>query len=129
MYTKACRDLYLMSRKYRPRHGLAGVTVKCGNLDKSRPAWLIPLQKDQLPRPAREAFPRRRPAAAPKAGPSLNRIKAAAAARGCVRNGTEVKTAPEDIFYKANKKMVSQRNALTNKVIKKLARQPTKAFR
>ena len=73
------------------------IIERCGNPDKSRPAWLIPAPKDQLPKPVREAFPRRSlppPAMGVVAGggspaiiaPSLNRIKVAAAARGQVRN-------------------------------------------
>ena len=47
--------------------------------DDSRPEWLIPLEKDKLPWPAREAFPRRDPRhlhLARQSGPSQNRIKA-----------------------------------------------------
>jgi hypothetical protein len=83
-----------------------------------------------------EAFPRRplaavRPATSRPAGSgvpvSLNRIKVAAAARGTSRSGVEVKSAPEDICFRASKAMVARRNALSAKIIKKLARRPTKA--
>ena len=114
-------------RKYKSKHDLAGVTVKCGYSDDSRPEWLRPAQKDQLPQPEREAFPRPKPGDKPaRAGPSLNRIKVAAAARGSVRNGIEVKVAPDDIFFRSTKTLIAQRNSLTNKVIKKIARRPTK---
>ena len=117
-------------RKYKSKHDLAGVTVKCGYSDDSRPEWLRPAQKDQLPQPAREAFPRPKPGDKPaRAGPSLNRIKVAAAARGSVRNGIEVKVAPDDIFFRSTKTLVAQRNSLTNKVIKKIARRPTKPLK
>jgi len=151
----------LIRRKYKPKLTMATVTLNCGYKDTSRPTWLIPLPKDQLPRPAREAFPRPKSVAAKKlgasgssgsvgvggdssttpvkAGPSLNRIKVAAAARGNVRNnggagghggnGIEVKSAPDDIFFRTTKAMAAQRNSLTTKVIKKLARRPTKTFR
>ena len=95
------------------------MTVVCGYSSSSRPDWLIPLAKDKLPQPGRQAFPRpKRPptAAGGKAGPSLNRIKVAAAARGSMR-GTEVKAAPEDIFFKATKAMVSERNADRKSVV------------
>ena len=121
------------------------IIERCGNPDKSRPEWLIPKPKDQLPKPAKEAFPRPpggrsglsvhgKPSSSlllPSlpAGPSLNRIKVAAAARGHVRNGIEVKAAPDDIFFKANKAFKSQRSEMTARVIKKLARRPTKTFR
>jgi hypothetical protein len=113
------------------------IIENCGRSDKSRPAWLIPMAKDQLPKPAKEAFPRPPPTkTAPSgslppvpAGPSLNRIKVAAAARGSIRNGIEVKAAPDDIFFKANKGFKSQRSEMTSKVIKKLARRPMKSFR
>ena len=36
--------------------------------------------------------------------------------------------APEEIFFKPTRVLVANRNALTNKIIKKLARRPTKAF-
>ena len=116
-----------MSRKYTPGRNLAGVTVKCGYDDPSRPDWLIPMAKDKLPQPSRQAFPRPKKVAPGKPGASLNRIKVAAAARGSMRNGIEVKAAPEDIFFKATKAMVTERMSHTTKVIKKLARKPTKA--
>jgi ribosomal protein L13 len=55
----------------------------------------------------------------------------AAAARGTSRTGpggVEIKSAPEDIFFRASKGMVARRNALSAKLIKKLARRPTKSF-
>jgi len=136
----------LNPRKYKQKCSMERVFEKCGRMDKSRPEWLIPAPKDKLPKPAKEAFPKPvgkpgggkcgevpppasiRLSGAP-AGPSLNRIKVAAAARGHVRNGIEVKAAPDDIFYKANKAIKTQRSDLTSRVIKKLARRPTKAFR
>jgi len=117
----------LQRRKYTPGRNLAGVTVKCGYDDPSRPDWLIPMAKDKLPQPSRQAFPRPKKVAPGKPGASLNRIKVAAAARGSMRNGIEVKAAPEDIFFKATKAMVTERMSHTTKVIKKLARKPTKA--
>ena len=103
------------------------MTVSCGYDDPSRPEWLIPMTKDQLPRPEKEMFPYRKPVrAGGRAGPSSNRIKAAAVARGVVRNGIEVKPAPEDIFFKSTKKMVEERKSMSSKAIKKLARRPTK---
>lgn len=90
---------------------------------------MIPMAKDKLPHPAREAFPRRDPRyfdpSSPRVGPSQNRIKVAAAARnGKPGNGN--KNAPEDIFFKSNKILVANRNSLPGKIIKKLARRPTR---
>ena len=94
-------------RKFVARKDLAGVTVSCGYNDPARPEWLIPMAKDKLPQPEKEAFPRSK---AGRAGPpavmgTMNRIKAAAVARGVVRNGTEVKNAPEDIFFRYKSKI------------------------
>ena len=82
-----------------------------------------------MPHPAREAFPRRDPRyfdpSSPRVGPSQNRIKVAAAARnGKPGNGN--KNAPEDIFFKSSKILVANRNSLPGKIIKKLARRPTR---
>jgi len=136
----------LCKRKYKQKFPMDKIIERCGNPDNSRPEWLIPKPKDQLPKPDREAFPRPpsghdglsatngKPSSSLvlptlPAGPSLNRIKVAAAARGHVRNGIEVKAAPDDIFFKANKAFKSQRSEMTARVIKKLARRPTKTFR
>jgi len=118
----------LKHRKFVARKDLAGVTVSCGYNDPTRPEWLIPMAKDKLPQPEKEAFPRSK---AGRAGPpavmgTMNRIKAAAVARGVVRNGTEVKNAPEDIFFRSTKKNVEVRKNMTSKAVKKLARRPTK---
>merc|ERR1719431_1774517 len=73
----------LAKKKPKTYISLAKVTINCGYSDPSRPTWLIPMAKDQLPQPSREAFPKR--VAAPptpvKAGVSQNRIKVASAAR------------------------------------------------
>jgi len=135
----------LCKRKYKQKIPMDKIIERCGNPDNSRPEWLIPKPKDQLPKPDREAFPRPpgghgglsandKPSSSLvlptlPTGPSLNRIKVAAAARGHVRNGIEVKAAPDDIFFKANKAFKSQRSEMTARVIKKLARRPTKTFR
>ena len=91
---------------------------------------MIPMDKDKLPHPAREAFPRRDPRyfdpSSPVVGPSKNRIKLAAAARNGKNGGA--KNAPDDIFFKSNKILVANRNSLPGKIIKKLARKPTKEF-
>ena len=86
------------------------------------------MAKDKLPWPAKEAFPKRAPQLPTpvKTGVSQNRIKVASAAR--VNGGKGTKNAPEEIFFKPTKVLVANRNALTNKIIKKLARRPTKAF-
>lgn len=98
--------------------------------DDSRPEWLIPMEKDKLPWPAREAFPRRDPRhlhlAGPRTGPSTNRIKVGAAARINGSNGA--KNAPEELYFKSTKILVANRNALPGKILKKLARKPTKEF-
>ena len=84
------------------------------------------MAKDKLPQPAKEAFPKRVRQTPVKSGVSQNRIKVASAAR--VNGGTGTKNAPEEIFFKPTKVLVANRNALTNKIIKKLARRPTKVL-
>jgi len=118
----------LAKKKPKTYISLAKVTINCGYTDMSRPSWLIPMPKDKLPKPAREAFPKRTPhiPSPVKSGVSQNRIKVASAAR--VNGGKGAKNAPEEIFFKPTKVLVANRNALTNKIIKKLARRPTKAF-
>jgi len=106
---------------------LAQATINCGYKDSSRPDWLIPMDKDKLPQPAKEMFPKKAKFQVPgQARVSQNRIKIASAARVSNRNGGA--NAPEEIFFKSNKTLVSNRNALPGKVIKKLARRPMKAF-
>ena len=34
-------------------------TINCGYKDSSRPDWLIPMDKDKLPQPAKEMFPKK----------------------------------------------------------------------
>ena len=34
-------------------------TINCGYKDTSRPDWLIPMDKDKLPQPAKEMFPKK----------------------------------------------------------------------
>jgi len=105
---------------------LAQATANCGYKDNSRPDWLIPMAKDKLPKPAKEMFPKKAKFQVPgQARISQNRIKIASAARVSNRNGGA--SAPEEIFFKSNKALVSNRNALSGKVIKKLARRPMKA--
>jgi len=118
----------LAKKKPKTYISLAKVTINCGYTDMSRPTWLIPMPKDKLPKPAREAFPKRAPhiPSPVKSAVSQNRIKVASAAR--VNGGKGAKNAPEEIFFKPTKVLVANRNALTNKIIKKLARRPTKAF-
>ena len=96
--------------------------------DDSRPEWLIPCPKDQLPQPAKEAFPKRdlKLLGTPSKGPSQNRIKIAAAAR--ISGGTGTKNAPEELYFKSTKILVANRNALPGKILKKLARKPCKEF-
>ena len=96
--------------------------------DDSRPEWLIPCPKDQLPQPAKEAFPKRdlKLLGTPSKGPSQNRIKIAAAAR--ISGGTGAKNAPEELYFKSTKILVANRNALPGKILKKLARKPYKEF-
>merc|ERR1712088_902213 len=93
-------------------------TINCGYKDTSRPDWLIPMAKEKLPKKAKFQVPG-------QARVSQNRIKIASAARVSNRNGGA--NAPEEIFFKSNKALVSNRNALSGKVIKKLARRPMKA--
>jgi len=114
--------------------GLARATRACGYSDDSRPDWLIPMDKDKLPQPAKEFFPKKAKFQIPgQARISTNRIKVASLARSDARShrastaGTEGK-APEEIFFKSTKAMVSSRGALPAKTIKKLARRPMKAF-
>jgi len=117
----------LGKKKKKTYIALAQVTANCGYHDRSRPEWLIPSPKEKLPRPAREAFPVSRSKKAPlKTVPvSQNRIKVASAARVSGRNG-DGKSAPEEIYFKSTKVMVANRNSLPRRVIKKLARRPTK---
>jgi len=118
----------LAKKKPKTYISLAKVTINCGYNDPTHPAWLIPMAKDKLPQPAKEAFPKHvpQPPTPVKTGVSQNRIKVASAAR--VNGGKGTKNAPEEIFFKPTKVLVANRNALTNKIIKKLARRPTKAF-
>merc|ERR1712059_225295 len=108
---------------------LAMVTINCGYRDPSRPEWLIPMAKDKLPKPVKEAFPISRSQRSPVKTPAVsqNRIKVASAARVRGKNG-DMKNAPEEIFFKSTKVMVANRNSLPNRVLKKLARRPTKMF-
>ena len=96
--------------------------------DDSRPEWLIPCPKDQLPQPAKEAFPKRdlKLLGTPSKAPSQNRIKIAAAAR--INGGTGTKNAPEELYFKSTKILVANRNALPGNILKKLARKPYKEF-
>merc|ERR1719278_1168390 len=83
---------------------LAQATINCGYSDDSRPDWLIPMDKDKLPQPAKELFPKKAKFQIPgQARISTNRIKVASLARSDARShrastaGTEGK-APEEIF-------------------------------
>lgn len=121
----------ILARRYsKSTSTLKDVQEKCGRQDDSRPDWLIPMEKDKLPWPVREAFPRRDPRhlhlAVPRTGPSQNRIKVGAAARINGSNGA--KNAPEELYFKSTKILVANRNALPGKILKKLARKPTKEF-
>jgi len=120
--------ILLAKRKPTEVFTLWHVLRKCGNTDESRPEWLIPCPKDQLPKPAKEAFPKRdlQQLGTPGKGPSQNRIKIAAAAR--ISGGTGTKNAPEELYFKSTKILVANRNALPGKILKKLARKPYKEF-
>jgi len=118
----------LAKRKPSVVYTLWDVLRKCKNTDVSRPEWLIPCPKDQLPQPAKEAFPKRdlKLLGTPSKGPSQNRIKIAARAR--ISGGTGAKNAPEELYFKSTKILVANRNALPGKILKKLARKPYKEF-
>lgn len=124
---------HLLARK-KPKSyiSLAQATVNCGYKDDSRPDWLVPMAKDQLPQPAKQSFPRKAKFQIPgQARISQNRIKIASADRVSKRSGAagaDGKGAPEEIYFKSTKALVSNRNSLPGKVIKKLARRPMKAF-
>jgi len=120
--------LLLTKRKPSVVHTSWDVLRKCGNTDQSRPEWLIPCPKDQLPQPAKEAFPKRdlKLLGTPGKGRSQNRIKIAAAAR--INGGTGTKNAPEELYFRSTKILVANRNALPGKILKKLARKPYKEF-
>lgn len=119
----------LARKKAKTFISLAMVTINCGYRDPSRPEWLIPMAKDKLPKPVKEAFPISRSQRSPVKTPAVsqNRIKVASAARVRGKNG-DTKNAPEEIFFKSTKVMVANRNSLPNRVLKKLARRPTKMF-
>jgi len=122
--------LMLTKKKAKTYLTLGLVTINCGYNSPDRPDWLIPMAKDQLPKPKKEFFPKKAKFQIPGAARiSTNRIKIASAARVSGRNGGaggDTKNAPEEIYFKSTKALVSNRNSLPNKVIKKLARRPMK---
>lgn len=122
----------LLARKKAKKFiSLAQVTANCGYPDKSRPQWLIPASKEKLSKPARVSFPVRsqmsQGSPTKSVSVSQNRIKVASAARVNGRNG-DTKKAPEELFFRITKAMLANRNNLPNKMVKKLARRPTKLF-
>jgi len=124
----------MLSRKAPKQYiSLARVTINCGYNNDARPDWLVPMAKDKLPQPAKEFFPKKAKFQVPgQSRVSQNRIKVASAARVSGRNaasGPDTKNAPEEIYFKSTKALISNRNALPGKVIKKLARRPMKLFK
>lgn len=107
--------------------------------DADNQAWLVPCPKDKLPKPDKESFPR--PAIPPTAPPAVvpnpptpvgqNRIKMAGIARVNARNGNgeAVKYAREDMFFKSNKAVVTARQGLPHRALKKMARKPCKGYK
>jgi len=120
----------LLSKKAAKKYpSLALVTARCGYNSQERPEWLVPMAKDKLPRPHREAFPRKKGPGVKAGGvtpqTSQNRIKVASMARGASRAAGD-KGAPEEIYFRSTKVSIANRNSLPRKVIKNLARRPTK---
>jgi len=131
----------LLSRHQRTkrRRTLLQVSARCGvKDDPASQEWLIPCQKDKLPQPETEAFPRVEPRAPevtsqravdPPTPVGQNRIKMASIARVNARNGVEVKFAREDMFFKSNKAVVTARQGLPHRALKKMARKPCKRYK
>jgi len=100
-------------------------------------SWLVPCPKDKLPKPEKESFPR--PVVPHAATPPVlpnpptpvgqNRIKMASIARVNARNGEAVKYAREDMFFKSNKAVVTARQGLPHRALKKMARKPCKRYK
>jgi len=118
-----------------------GVGVEEGpGWDADSQEWLVPCPKDKLPQPEKESFPRPAiPPPAPPAPPAVvpnpptpvgqNRIKMASIARVNARNGEAVKYAREDMFFKSNKAVVTARQGLPHRALKKMARKPCKGYK